>query len=30
MGYANVAVYAGGKQEWQEAGLAMERGRAAA
>lgn len=30
MGYANVAVYAGGKQEWQEAGLAMEPGRAAA
>jgi rhodanese-related sulfurtransferase len=26
LGYANVAVYAGGKQEWQEAGLPVERG----
>ena len=26
MGYANVAVYAGGKQDWSEAGLAVERG----
>lgn len=26
MGYANVAVYAGGKQDWQEAGLPLERG----
>jgi rhodanese-related sulfurtransferase len=25
MGYANVAVYAGGKQEWSEAGLPVER-----
>jgi rhodanese-related sulfurtransferase len=24
MGYANVAVYPGGKQDWQEAGLAVE------
>ncbi len=30
MGYANVAVYAGGKQDWQEAGLPVERGVAAA
>lgn len=26
MGYAEVAVYAGGKQDWQEAGLPVERG----
>jgi rhodanese-related sulfurtransferase len=26
LGYANVAVYAGGKQDWQEAGLPLERG----
>lgn len=26
MGYKNVAVYAGGKQDWQEGGLAVERG----
>src|SRR5262245_36876712 len=26
MGYENVAVYPGGKQEWSEAGLAIERG----
>jgi|SRR6185503_17623856 len=26
MGYRNVAVYAGGKQDWQEAGLPVERG----
>ena len=26
MGYLNVAVYAGGKQDWQEAGLPVERG----
>jgi rhodanese-related sulfurtransferase len=30
MGYENVAVYAGGKQEWSEAGLAVERGDAIA
>ena len=30
MGYANVAVYAGGKQDWQEAGLALELEREAA
>lgn len=30
MGYANVAVYAGGKQDWSEAGLAVERGEAQA
>ena len=30
MGYANVAVYAGGKQDWQEAGLPVERGAAVA
>jgi rhodanese-related sulfurtransferase len=30
MGYENVAVYAGGKQEWSEAGLAVERGEALA
>jgi rhodanese-related sulfurtransferase len=30
MGYANVAVYAGGKQDWSEAGLAVERGKALA
>jgi rhodanese-related sulfurtransferase len=28
MGYENVAVYAGGKQDWSEAGLAVERGEA--
>ena len=26
MGYGNVAVYAGGKQDWMEAGLPVERG----
>lgn len=26
MGYTDVAVYAGGKQDWQEAGLPIERG----
>ena len=26
LGYGNVAVYAGGKQDWQEAGLPVERG----
>lgn len=26
MGYAEVSVYAGGKQDWQEAGLPVERG----
>jgi rhodanese-related sulfurtransferase len=25
LGYTHVAVYAGGKQDWQEAGLALER-----
>ena len=30
LGYANVAVYGGGKQEWSEAGLAVERGDAIA
>jgi len=30
MGYADVAVYAGGKQDWQEAGLPVEREQAAA
>jgi len=30
MGYQNVAVYAGGKQDWSEAGLAVERGEALA
>jgi rhodanese-related sulfurtransferase len=30
LGYGNVAVYAGGKQEWSEAGLAVERGDAIA
>jgi len=30
MGYGNVAVYAGGKQEWSEAGLPVERGEALA
>jgi len=25
LGYANVSVYAGGKQDWSEAGLAVER-----
>lgn len=28
MGYTDVAVYAGGKQDWQEAGLPVERGEA--
>jgi rhodanese-related sulfurtransferase len=28
LGYGNVAVYAGGKQDWQEAGLPVERGQA--
>ena len=30
LGYENVAVYAGDKQEWSEAGLAVERGEALA
>jgi rhodanese-related sulfurtransferase len=30
IGYGNVAVYAGGKQDWSDAGLAAETGRAAA
>jgi rhodanese-related sulfurtransferase len=30
MGYQDVAVYAGGKQDWSEAGLAVERGEALA
>ena len=30
MGYEKVAVYAGGKQDWSEAGLAVERGEALA
>ena len=30
MGYVKVAVYAGGKQDWQEAGLPVERGAAVA
>lgn len=30
MGYANVAVYPGGKQDWQEAGLEAERASLAA
>jgi rhodanese-related sulfurtransferase len=30
MGYANVAVYPGGKQDWQEAGLPVEQGEAVA
>ena len=30
MGYANVAVYGGGKQDWSEAGLPVEMGRDAA
>ena len=30
MGYANVAVYPGGKQDWSEAGLPVERGEALA
>ena len=30
MGYANVAVYAGGKQDWQAAGLPVEQGAAMA
>lgn len=29
LGYRNVTVYPGGKQEWQEAGLPIERGAAA-
>lgn len=29
LGYTSVAVYAGGKQDWQDAGLAVERGDAA-
>ena len=29
-GYENVAVYAGGKQDWSEAGLPVERGEALA
>jgi rhodanese-related sulfurtransferase len=29
IGYANVSVYAGGKEDWNEAGLATETGRAA-
>lgn len=29
LGYTNVAVYAGGKQDWQEAGLPVEQGEAA-
>lgn len=28
IGYANVAVYAGGKQDWNEASLAVEKGAA--
>jgi rhodanese-related sulfurtransferase len=28
LGYGNVAVYAGGKQDWQEGGLPVERGEA--
>ena len=28
LGYADVRVYAGGKKDWQEAGLAVERGSA--
>lgn len=28
LGYANVAVYPGGKRDWQEAGLALEEGEA--
>lgn len=30
LGYTHVAVYAGGKQDWQEAGLALERAAAQA
>jgi len=30
LGYDNVAVYAGGKQDWMEAGLPVERGEAIA
>jgi len=30
LGYENVTVYAGGKQDWSEAGLALERGEALA
>lgn len=30
MGYANVAVYPGGKQDWQEAGLPVAQGEAVA
>lgn len=30
MGYRNVAVYGGGKQEWSDAGLPVERGLSAA
>lgn len=30
MGYTNVAVYSGGKQDWQEAGLPTEQGEATA
>jgi rhodanese-related sulfurtransferase len=30
LGYPNVAVYAGGKQDWSEAGLTLERGDALA
>jgi rhodanese-related sulfurtransferase len=30
LGYANVAVYAGGKQDWTAAGLPLEQGGAAA
>jgi len=30
LGYADVAVYAGGKQDWQEAGLPVEQGTAVA
>jgi rhodanese-related sulfurtransferase len=30
MGYENVAVYAGGKQDWSEGGLPVERGEALA
>lgn len=30
LGYSNVSVYPGGKQEWQEAGLPVDRGQAIA
>src|SRR5262249_37199347 len=30
MGYANIAVYPGGKEDWQAAGLPVERGEASA